>query len=539
MEFRRSAGLERRKFIQACGLGSAALLSPQLWAASWIPADEGERPEGLASGRRDRDSYLGQVDQVIARGPFRDSWDSLAGYTPPPWYQDAKFGIFIHWGVYSVPAFVTEWYPRKMYQRGNPVWWHHRRKWGPQDRFGYKDFIPMFRAENFDPDRWIELFKKAGARYVVPVAEHHDGFAMYDCGFSEWNAVRMGPKRDVIRELSEAARSQGLVFGLSSHRAEHWWFFNGGKKFKSDVSDPRYASLYGPAQPDGTQPDEAFLKDWLARSTELVDLYRPELFYFDWWIEQPAFEPYRRKFAAYYYDRAAERGQEVVLNYKNKSFPEGAAVLDLERSRLAEIRPLVWQTDTSVSYLSWGYINPKMDKFKDAGRLIGDLVDTVSKNGVLLLNVGPAPDGKIPEPVQEILVEIGRWLEKNGEAIYGSRPWKVFGEGPTPPRQNKLFGAGEMFQPRLTDRDIRFTRNGDALYAVVMDWPRGGRVSIKSLGRKSGLAGGEISSIRLLGHSASKLEWTRAEEALTVVLPAEKPCAHALVLELKGLLNDR
>jgi alpha-L-fucosidase len=531
--------MNRREFIQTGGLGSAALLAPGLAARSLASAGAEGTGDYYGSGRLDHEAHLRGVEQVIGGGPFRDTWESLLGYRAPAWYQDAKFGIFIHWGVYSVPAYGTEWYPRKMYQRGNPVWLHHRLKWGPQDKFGYKDFIPRFRAENFDPDRWIELFKKAGAHYVVPVAEHHDGFAMYDCGFSEWNAVRMGPKRDVIRELSEAARRQGLKFGVSSHRAEHWWFFNGGRKIKSDVNDPRYASLYGPAQPDGSQPDEAFLRDWLARSTELVDLYRPDLFYFDWWIEQPVFEPYRRKFAAYYYDRAAERGQGAVLNYKNKAFPEGAAVLDLERTGLSAIRPLAWQTDTSVSFRSWGYIDPKMERFNDADRLIGDLVDTVSKGGVLLLNVGPAPDGTIPDPARDILLEIGRWLEKNGEAIYGTRPWKVFGEGPTNPHQNKLFEKGEMGKPRLTERDIRFTRKGDVLYALVMGWPQDGRVEISSLGRKSGLAGGEVSSIRLLGHPAPKLEWTRAEEALTVTLPADKPCEYAVALELKGLLNDR
>ncbi|HEX2998891.1 MAG TPA: alpha-L-fucosidase, partial [Armatimonadota bacterium] len=183
---------------------------------------------------------------TIPEGPFAPTWDSLAHYTIPDWYQDGKFGIFIHWGVYSVPAFGNEWYPRNMYQQGSPEFQHHVQTYGPQDQFGYKDFIPLFTAEKFDADHWANLFRKAGAKFVVPVAEHHDGFAMYDCGYSRWNAVNMGPKRDIIGELAEAVRNQWLTFGVSSHRAEHWWFYDGGMKFPSDVQDTRYADLYGP-----------------------------------------------------------------------------------------------------------------------------------------------------------------------------------------------------------------------------------------------------------------------------------------------------
>ena len=364
----------------------------------------------------------------LPAGPFDPTWESLHGYRVPQWYQDAKFGIFIHWGVYSVPAFGNEWYPRNMYIPGSPEFEHHVATYGPQSRFGYKDFIPLFRAERFDPDRWAELFRRAGAKFVVPVAEHHDGFAMYDCSLSDWNAVKMGPKRDVIGELAAAVRRQWLVFGLSTHRAEHWWFFNGGMQFDSDVQDGRFADLYGPAQPHGTQPHEAFLEDWLARTCELVDRYQPQLVWFDWWIEEPAFAPFLRRFAAYYYNRGAQWQRGVVINYKNRAFPEGTAVYDIERGQLDDICPLPWQTDTSISKNSWGYVQ-KQD-YKTPGDIIGDLVDIVSKNGVLLLNIGPRPDGTIPEPEEAILLEIGRWLAVNGEAIYGSRPWRSTGRGP-------------------------------------------------------------------------------------------------------------
>jgi len=514
--------MKRRDFMKACGVGSAALMAPGLMSAGPV-FQLNEKAK----------AYLGQVEPAIAAGPFADTWESLSKYQAPAWYQDAKFGIFIHWGVYSVPAFMSEWYPRMMYLRSNPAFWHHRLKWGGQDKFGYKDFIPMFKAEKFDADKWVELFKKAGAKYVVPVAEHHDGFAMYDCSFSEWTAARMGPKRDIIRELADASRRQGLVFGLSSHRAEHWWFMNGGRKFKSDVSDGRFESFYGPAQPEKAVIDEAYLKDWLARCCELADRYQPQVFWFDWWIEQPAFEPYRKKFASYYYNRAAQWGKQVVLNYKNKAFPENAAVLDLERSGLSEIRPLAWQTDTSVSYISWGYIEG--DKFKTPKRLIGDLVDIVSKNGVLLLNIGPKSDGTIPEQAQNILLEIGKWLSINGEAIYGTRPWKIFGEGPAKPGENKTFGVGEILAPELKEKDIRFTVKDEKLFAIVMGWPSDGRVAIKSLGKKSGLAKGEVKSVRLLGSGAS-LKWERNDDALAITLPTEKFCEHALVMEITGLL---
>lgn len=236
-------------------------------------------------------------------GPFEATWESLLEHRPPQWYVDGKFGIFIHWGLYCVPAFGNEWYPRQMYLHGTPEFEHHLKTYGPHKEFGYKDFIPRFRAQRFSAEAWAEIFAKSGARFVVPVAEHHDGFAMYDSSFSQWCATRMGPKRDVLGELAEAVRARGMAFGASTHRAEHWWFMNGGMAFDSDVQDPRYADFYGPAKPDSAQPDQEFLEDWLARTCEIVDKYRTQLIWFDWWIEQPVFKPYLRRFAAYLYNR--------------------------------------------------------------------------------------------------------------------------------------------------------------------------------------------------------------------------------------------
>jgi len=470
---------------------------------------------------------MSRVDHAVAQGPFQASWQSLEAYQVPDWYQDAKFGIFIHWGVYSVPAFESEWYPRNMYLKKEAAFKHHVATFGPQNQFGYKDFIPRFTAEHFDARHWAEVFRKSGAKYVVPVAEHHDGFPMYDCSFTDWSAAKMGPKRDVVGELAAAVRAEGLHFGASSHRAEHWWFYNGGMTFDSDVKDPRYAGLYGPAKPDKTQPDEAYLKDWLARTTEIVDKYQPELIWFDWWIEQPVFQPYLQKFAAFYYNRGAEWKRGVAINYKKKSFPEKAAVLDIERGQLDKPRPIFWQTDTSIGEKSWGYIEG--EKFRTTDSLVSELVDIVSKNGTLLLNIGPRSDGTIPEEAEKILLELGQWLSINGEAIYGTRPWKVYGEGPT-----KVVGgsfkdtAGHPF----TAQDIRFTTKGDALYAIALAWPQDGKLSIKSLGSGAANAKSDIKTVELVG-SATKLKWQRSKDGLHVELPGEKPCDCAISLRIR------
>ncbi len=468
------------------------------------------------------------VDRVAARGPFAPSWDSLQKYEIPAWYQDAKFGIFIHYGLYAVPAFGNEWYPRQMYMEGTPEFKHHVATYGPQIKFGYKDFIPMFKAEKFDAGAWAELFRKSGAKYVVPVAEHHDGFPMYDCSFTEWSAAKMGPHRDFVGELEKAVRRQGLHFGVSSHRIEHWFFMEGGRRFPSDVQDPRYESFYGPAQPQKTadgkenQPSVRHMDDWLARTEELVDKYRPEVLWFDWWIEQPAMEPYRQRFAAFYYNRAAEWKQPgFVINYKNKAFPEHAAVLDIERGKLDQTRPLFWQTDTSISVKSWGYI--ENDEFRTPGSLIGDLIDIVSKNGCLLLNIGPRADGTIPEQARSILLAMGEWLSVNGEAIYGTRPWKTFGEGPT-----QVVGGSfkDTASKPFTGEDIRFTTKGGNLYAIALAWPTGGKLIVKSL------ADHPVKSVELLG-VRGKLKWSRTPAGLEIQLPGEKPSPYAYAFRIR------
>ncbi len=479
-----------------------------------------------------RRHYLDRLDDAIGDGPFIATWDSLRGYTVPDWYEDAKFGIFIHWGVYCVPAFGNEWYPRNMYVRGSREFEHHVATYGPQSQFGYKDFIPMFRAEQYDPAAWAALFREAGARFVVPVAEHHDGFAMYDSDFSRWSAVQMGPKRDLVGELADAVRDAGMVFGLSTHREEHWWFMNGGREFDSDVQDPEYADFYGPAMPSSTtdwgmhdwtpRPDADYLDDWLARTVELVEKYRPQVVWFDGWINQTVFKPYLQKFAAYYYNRGAAWDLGMAINYKNTAYEDGTAILDIERGQLKDIRPMLWQNDTSVSKNSWGYI--QNHDYKNAGDIVGDLVDVVSKNGCLLLNIGPKPDGTIPEPEQAMLREIGRWLAVNGEAIYGSRPWMTYGEGPTEVHEGHFT---DTKRSAFTSQDIRFTRQGDTLYAICLGWPAGEAV-IKSLRS----AAGQVTGVSLLG-AEGLLAFRQDADGLHIATPDARPCDYAYTFKIE------
>ena len=278
---------------------------------------------------KDMYEYLKQIDEVISRGPYKDDWDSLSAHPLPKWFRNAKFGIFIHWGVYSVPAFGSEWYSRNMYIQGSPEFEHHVKTYGPHKEFGYKDFIPMFKAEKFNAEEWAQLFEEAGAKYVVPVAEHHDGFQMYKSELSHWNAAEMGPKRDTLGELCGAFAEHGLVNGASSHRAEHWFFMSHGKEFDSDIKDPmQRGDFYWPAMPEADHhdifseptPTEEYLQDWLTRTCEIIDEYRPKLIYFDWWIQHQSFRPYLKKLAAYYYNRAEEWGEEVLINYKHDAY---------------------------------------------------------------------------------------------------------------------------------------------------------------------------------------------------------------------------
>ncbi|MEP7321678.1 MAG: alpha-L-fucosidase [Saprospiraceae bacterium] len=460
---------------------------------------------------------------LYTQNRYQATWESLKNYNVADWVQDAKFGVFIHWGVYSVPAFGNEWYPRNMYLKGSKEYEHHLKTYGPQNMYGYKDFIPLFKAEKFNADAWVDLFKRSGFKYVVPVAEHHDGFAMYKTALSKWNAYDMGPRRDIIGELATATRKAGLVFGLSSHRIEHWWFMNSGQRYDTDVNSGKFDDLYGPARAQNETISPEFMNDWLMRNIELVNNYQPQLFWFDWWIEQAAMEPYRKSFASYYYNKGLEWNKGVVINYKNESFPGNSAVLDIERGKLTGIREHAWQTDDAVGYKSWGYI--ENDSFKSAKYLVNNLIDIVSKNGHLLLNIGPKSDGTIPDEVQKILLEVGSWLSINGDAIYGTRPWKVFGEGPTKVAGGSFSDAKDK---PFTANDIRFTKKGDFIYVISMDNPVSD-LNIRSLPIESGQ---KIISIELLG-SAAKVVWTQSPNGLNIKPNTTYPSKLAVAYKIK------
>lgn len=469
--------------------------------------------------------YLNQIDEVISTGKYKDNWPSLSNHKTPSWYYRDKLGIFIHWGIYSVPAFGNEWYSRGMYDKSVREFEHHRKTYGEQKDFGYKDFIPMFKAEKFNADEWVSLFKEGGARFVMPVCEHHDGFAMYDTEFNKWNAKNMGPCRDVAGEIKEACEKQGLTFCASTHRAEHYFFMNPGRECDSDVSDDKYRDFYGPALavPEflgdrmgyttadtyATGASEEWLRDWLVRTCELVDKYQPSILYFDWWIHNHSFKPYLKKLCAYYYNRAEEWGKEVTINYKHEAFPPTVATFDVERGALTDISPIPWQTDTAIGKQSWGYRAD--NEYKTSRQIICDLIDIVSKNGMLLLNIGPRADGTITEEETAVIRDMGSWLKINGDGIYGTTFWKKFGEG-TVNNEEGFFKDGD--EKNFTTEDFRFTYKSGYLYAFQMR--PSAKVSIKTLSKKK-----EhdflIESIELLG-SDEKIEYVRTEDALEITV---------------------
>ena len=514
-------------------------LAPTLGVKSALEIDR-EWQQSVAKYDAERNRLAAEAERQANDGPFRPDWATLVKYQPPQWYQDAKFGIFIHWGVYSVPAAQSEWYPREMYHPGEVAYKNFREHYAStdpaqKDAKGYKDLIPLFRAEHFDAEAWAKLFKDAGAQYVVPVAEHHDGFSMYDSGLSDWTVVKMGPKRDTLGELAKAVRGEGLHFGLSSHRVEHNFFYDGGRAIRSDVNDPKNAGLYGPAHEfisgdggltnDWTYVSDAWARDWLARDTELVEKYKPEIVYFDWWIGQPLMRRAVAEFAAFYYNYAAAHGTTAVINFKDFAINHKAGVLDFERGQQDHIVSDHWQTDTSISDASWGYIEHDT---KQPLVLVQQLVDIVSKNGTLLLNFGPRSDGTIPDEVRATLLEMGAWLKVNGEAIYATTPWKTFGEGPT---QVQAGSFHDTDTKPYTAEDFRFTAKGSTVYAIGMACPKDGKATIRSLGWAHEGSALSIATIELLG-SRGKVTWTQGANALDVTLPSDAACKYAYALKV-------
>lgn len=451
--------------------------------------------------------YLRQIDAVNENGPYQPNWESLSRYGVPQWYSAAKFGVFIHWGIYSVPAYFSEWYCRLMYYKGNPVYWHHKKKYGKQ--FNYRDFIPLFTGEKFDSAYWVNAVKDCGAKFIMPVAEHHDGFKLYATDLSEWNSVNMGPCRDIMGEIRAECKKQNLIFSASSHRAEHFWFMNGGTTvgFDNETQMDTYRELYGACkniykynnlytllrQEHGIEPTEEWLKDWLVSSCELIDRYQPASLFFDWWVSHKAFRPYMKKFLAYYYNRSLEWGREVCVYYKSDAVMYNCAIFDRERGQLENISPYIWQGETSTAYNAWSYCTT--NRFKTPEIIACNFLDVISKNGCFVLNIGPKADGTICREEQHILNEIGTWTKKNAEAIWGTQPYKVFGEG-------KRQKAGSFHEHlSYTNRDYRFTCKPGVVYAFALK-PKGRRVfRIQSFGDTMDLFHPVIKKVSLLGEN--------------------------------------
>ncbi len=433
--------------------------------------------------------------------PYKPNWESLKRHQTPQWLQEGKFGIYTHWGVYAVHAFGsnTTWYSNQLYNNPNsPARKDFEERFGKlTPEFGYKDLIPMFKAEKFNADEWAELFQQAGAKFAGPVAEHHDGFAMWDTKYSEWNAAKMGPHRDVVGELSKAIKKRNMKFVTAFHHAENWIFFPVWDK-RYDTGNPKYSGLYGQYHEQGAMPPaQESIDEWYNKIIEVIDKYGPDFIWFDFGLDYMP-EGYEKDFLAYYYNWAKKNGKEVVVTYKDHDIIPGAGIRDLELGQSPDLAYNEWITDTSVDDRgAWGYANDLT--FKPTNRLIDNLIDNVSKNGYLLLNVGPKPDGTIPDGAKKVLLEMGGWLRTNGEAIYNTTPWFLWGEGPTNVGQIERQGFNESAKVH-TAEDIRFTTNGDVLYATVLDWP-GDRVVIKS--------------IRAVGPEADKVvipDWAKGEK---------------------------
>lgn len=469
------------------------------------------------------DAYIEQIDNVITNGRFKDTWESLAQYKVPDWYKENRFGLFVHWGCYSVPATQSEWFPREMYHPGTESWDWRVKNLG--ENGDYRQIVERFHPDKFNADEWAELFAKSGAKHVMPVSEHHDGVKMYKSELNRWNTYNL-TGHDYQAELHEAFEKKGLKFFCSSHRAEHLWFLNGAIENVpgSEAHGEKYRDLYGPcmlqkpenARPgheDGIEAPDYWLRDWLASSCEMIDKNKPWGIYFDWWIYQSEFKPYIRKFLAYYYNRCDEWGITPVVFYKNGCIMQGCAVYDVERGQINGISREVWQCDTAIAKNSWGYT--ENNEFKSAYSCATNLIDVVSKNGCFMLNVGPKADGTVCDEEKAVLLKLGEWLKDCGEAIYGSEPFSVFGEGLK--EDNKAFNDNLIY----SRRDYRFTYKTGTVYVFPMSNESRKSFTVKSLGYRNDGIRYDIRAIELLGHGNVKVKWTHDAKSLKISLSKE------------------
>jgi len=465
---------------------------------------------------------LAAIDQTIGEGSFKPDWLSLRAHTDPEWFRDAKFGIYTHWGPVTVgsedgPAGV-QWYGHSMYDTNSPTFNYHRKKYGDPHQVGYKDMIAKFTAEKFDAEAWAELFAKAGAKFAGPVAVHHDNFAMWDSQLTRWNSRNMGPHRDITGELAKAIRAHGLKFITTFHHGYAWRYYE--PAFQFDAADPQYADLYTEVHAPKAPPSRGFQDLWLAKVYEVLNQYQPDLIWFDFEFFAVIEPEYQQKLFAMTYDWAEANHREIGVCQKSREIHNNTGILDFERGREDRIAPYPWLTDTAVG----PWFNQRSEKYKSVDQLIDVLVDIVSKNGCLLLDVGPQADGTIPGKARKLLLGMGDWLRVNGEAIYGTRPWKVYGEGPT--RQAKAGGFSENADKPFTAQDIRFTTKDGSLYAIVLALPHD-EIKIAALGS----AAGQITSLSLLG-SGARLDWKQGADGLVIQPVATWPCRSAVTFKI-------
>ena len=482
-------------------------------------------------------------------GPFGESWESIEkNYRDPEWFRDAKFGIMMHWGIYAVPAHGSEWYVRYMYGGNADIMQWHTEHFGPPTKFGYKDFLPQFTAAKWDPAAWAALFKKAGARYVLAPGEHHDGFSNWDSAINPYNSVNYGPHRDLDGELIKAVANVGLKTGISDHSSAHFNFIPA--LAGSDQYDPKWAAFYSVADRSEAARIK-FMHDWVAKRIETIEKYHPDMLWFDMATDH-SWDPLKIRVASYYFNRAREWGKEVGISAKAAAWVSGQ-IMDYEREGRApmELTDWIWQPDDPITN-KFGYVTEQ--KPYAADQFVWKIVENVSKNGNFLLNISPRADGTIPQEQQDVLMAIGRWLETNGEAIYSSRPWIRYGEGPaadaaaaamTAARAKGFVGrlngqnqgdenvaGGGLPRKGYTPQDIRFTKHGDTLYATVMSWPGEEAVVISLATGK--VPQGKIEKVELLGH-AGALAFTQDAAGLHVKFPKEKPGDFAYALKITGL----
>ncbi|RTE54018.1 alpha-L-fucosidase [Arenibacter aquaticus] len=470
---------------------------------------------------------------------YQANWESLSQHKEAPeWFKDAKFGIYFHWGVYSVPAFGSEWYPSKMYIKGTAEYEHHQKVYGKQSTYGYHEFVPQFKAEKFDADEWVALFKNAGAKFAGPVAQHHDGFAMWDSEINPWNAADKGPKRDITGELANALRKNDMKLITTFHHARNlqrnaenpkkWGNFDShftyDPSYHTSTEEPELRKLYG------NIPTNEFHEYWSAQIKEVVDKYHPDAIWFDSWLN---FIPESRvqQMCAQYFNTAKENGQEVLIGYKQWDLPKEVGIQDIEQGGKRDITERAWMTDITLSNQSWSYVTGQT--YKPAPLVMRNLIDVVSKNGVVLLNVSPKADGSIPEEQRKVLGEMGNWFSKYGEAIYNTKPWDLYGFGDASAGEGHF--GGQSATVEYSANDIRFTQSKDekSLYLIFLGKPEVGKeVTLRLLAKHRYSPHSAIKRIVLLG-TDTEVEYDLNDENFKLIIPEAPMDEIATVLKFE------